>query len=163
MGDIVQAASDAIARPAESAGGFGLGMGSSVALIVGLIGALIGLAIAVFYIICWWRIYAKAGRPGWAIFVPVYCWIEFFNITWGNGAYFLFMFIPGINVLVAILTIQKLSEAYGHGLGFTIGQILLNPIFIPLLAFGPCKHVRYEAKKAKLIPTIPGAPDVPLP
>ena len=42
-----------------------------------LIGAGIGvivfmLAIIVFMIICQWKVFAKAGKPGWACLVPIY-------------------------------------------------------------------------------------------
>ena len=128
------------------------GAGADVASIIGVImlilGALIAVAAVVFYVVSGWKLYTKAGRPGWAIFVPFYGWIEFFNVAWGNGAVFLFMFAPGINILVAILTVQKLSEAYGHGLGYTLGLFFFPYVFIPVLAFGKSKHVRYQAKLA---------------
>jgi hypothetical protein len=66
-------------------------------------------------------------------------------VTWGSGIYFLFLLIPGINVLLAILTIQKLSEAFGYGFGYTLGLIFLPYVFLPMLAFGKAKHVRYQA------------------
>lgn len=146
-----------MAQPSGSTGADIAGI-IGVALII--LGVLIALAAVVFYVICWWKLYAKAGRPGWAIFVPVYCWIELFNIMWGNGVYFLFMLIPGINVLVAILSIQKFSEAYGHGLGYTLGLVFFPFVYIPVLAFGRSKHVRYQAKLRSKIPHVP-VPEIP--
>lgn len=134
------------ARPSPS---MGADIGSIIGVILIILGALIAIAAVVFYVISVWKLYTKAGRPGWAIFVPVYGWIEFFNIAWGNGAVFLFMFAPGINILVAILTVQKLSEAYGHGLGYTLGLFFFPYVFIPVLAFGKSKHVRCQAKLAE--------------
>ena len=119
-----------------------------VGLIFLILGILIGLAYLVLLIVSWWRIYTKAGRPGWANLIPVYGAIEFFNVAWGNGAYFLFMLLPGINILVFIITIQKLSESFGRGIGYTLGLFLLPGIFIPILGLGKDKHLRYEAKKA---------------
>lgn len=143
---------NAVQQALPDSGGFGgFDMGSSqsasgiLGLILILVGALIALALIVLFVIAWWKIYAKAGRPGWAIFVPVYSIIEFFNVTWGSGIYFLFLLIPGINVLLAILTIQKLSEAFGYGFGYTLGLIFLPYVFLPMLAFGKAKHVRYQA------------------
>ena len=148
-------------------GGIDFGGSQSASGILGLIlilvGAVIALALVVLFIIAWWKIYAKAGRPGWAIFVPVYSSVEFFTVTWGNGAYFLFMLVPGINVLLAILTVQKLSEAFGHGFGYTLGLIFFPYVFIPILAFGKAKHLRYQASLASKIPNVPGIPNVPVP
>ena len=119
-----------------------------VGVILLILGILIGLAYIVLLIVSWWRIYTKAGRPGWANLIPVYGAIEFFNVAWGNGAYFLFMLLPVINVLVFIITIQKLSESFGRGIGYTLGMFLLPGIFIPILGLGKDKHIRYEAQKA---------------
>ncbi len=154
-----------MARPYDGVGGgFGVDAGKIIGIILIILGALIAVAAVVFYVICWWKLYTKAGRPGWAIFVPVYCAIELFNITWGNGVYFLYMLIPGINVLVILWSLLKFSEAYGHGVGYTLGLIFLPFVFIPVLAFGKSKHVRYEAKKAKLTPPAPApVPEIPVP
>ncbi len=150
MNDMIQSAypKGGMAQP-----GFGGGASESVAGILGIIFIVLGIAIAlaavVFWIISWWRIYTKAGRPGWANLIPVYCYVELFQVAWGNGAYFLFMLIPGVNILVAILTVQKLSESFGHGLGFTLGLFFFPYIFVLILGLGKSKHVRYQKKLAE--------------
>lgn len=148
----IPAIGDAAMGQAMPSSGMGASMGDIIGLILIILGALIAVAAVVFYVISVWKLYTKAGRPGWAILVPFYGWIEFFNIAWGNGAVFLFMFAPGINILVAILTVQKLSEAYGHGLGYTLGLFFFPYVFIPVLAFGKSKHMRYQAKLAAAQP-----------
>ena len=30
------------------------------------------IAVIVFYIICMWKIFVKAGKPGWASIIPIY-------------------------------------------------------------------------------------------
>lgn len=127
-------------------GGLNLGGGEIIGAVLVLLMVLIGLAFVVFMFVSIWRLYAKAGRPGWAIFIPVYNFVEFFHVAWGSGAYFLFMLFPGVNVLVAILTIQKLSESFGHGIWYTLGLFFFPWIFIPVLAFGKSKHIRYQAE-----------------
>lgn len=150
--DAVNTATDMVMNGAMNAGA-GNGGGAAFATIFGIILIVLGIAIAiaavVFFIIAWWRIYTKAGRPGWSNLIPVYGWVEFFNVAWGSGLYFLFMLIPGVNVLVAILTVQKLSESYGHGLGFTLGLFFFPYIFILILGFGKSKHIRFENKQAE--------------
>ena len=37
--------------------------------------------------------------------------------------------------IVNIIGMHKLSLAFGHGVGFTLGLIFLNPIFILILGF----------------------------
>ena len=149
--DLVNTASDM-----GMAGAMDSGMGGgefAIAGIIGVIFIILGIAIAVaalvLLIVSWWKIYTKAGRPGWSNLIPVYGWVEFFNVAWRNGAYFLFMLIPGVNVLVAILTVQKLSESYGHGIGFTLGLFFFPLIFIPILGLGKSQHIRYQNKVAE--------------
>ena len=36
------------------------------------IGIWIGAAIVLFYCVCFWKIFSKAGQPGWAAFIPIY-------------------------------------------------------------------------------------------
>ncbi len=148
--DAVNTATDMVMNGAMDAGAGSSG-GAAFATIFGIILIVLGVAIAiaavVFFIIAWWKIYTKAGRPGWSNLIPVYGWVEFFNVAWGSGLYFLFMLIPGVNILVAILTVQKLSESFGHGLGYTLGLFFFPYIFVLILGFGKSKHVRYEDKR----------------
>ncbi len=49
----------------------------------------------------------------------------------------LLMFLVAVVLLVyQIMLCHALSKAFGHGVGFTIGLILLPFIFLPILAFG---------------------------
>lgn len=98
--------------------------------------AIISLALTVVLIIAMWRIFEKAGEPGWACLVPIYSSYVLFKITWGNGIYFLLCLIPVINFVVLLMTYHKLSKAFGHGIGFTLGLIFISPIFFCLLGFG---------------------------
>jgi len=43
----------------------------TVAAIIGGVGGLIGLAVAVIMIFSLWKIFEKAGKPGWAAIVPM--------------------------------------------------------------------------------------------
>lgn len=57
----------------------------------------------------------------------------------------LLMFALVIVLLVyQIKLYHALSKAFGHGVGFTIGLILLSIIFFPILAFGPSKFLLRE-------------------
>lgn len=44
-------------------------------------------------------------------------------------------------VVIGIMALHKLSKAFGHGAGFTVGLVLLSPIFILILAFGSSQYV----------------------
>lgn len=98
------------------------------------------IAIAVFMIVCMWKIFEKAGEPGWGAIVPFYNLYLVFKIALGNGWYFLFLLIPFVNIVFAIMLPFKLAKAFGKGVGFGFGLLLLDIIFYPILAFGSAEY-----------------------
>lgn len=99
------------------------------------------LALGILGIVCNWKIYAKAGQPGWGALIPIYNVYLLFKITWGNGWYFLLTLIPIANVVIAILTQVKLAKVFGKDSGFAVGLIFLSFIFLPILAFDKSEYV----------------------
>lgn len=99
------------------------------------------LALGILGIVCNWKIYAKAGQPGWGALIPIYNVYLLFKITWGNGWYFLLTLIPIANVVIAILTQVKLAKVFGKDGGFAVGLIFLSFIFLPILAFDKSEYV----------------------
>ncbi len=112
---------------------------------IGIGGMIIGLLIAAVAIVAMWRIFEKAGEPGWAALVPLYNVYVLYKITWGNGWNFLLMLIPIANVVIAIMTMIKLAKVFGKSGGFAAGLIFLGPIFIMILAFGSARYVGINA------------------
>ena len=101
---------------------------------------LISLAFAVLAIVAMWKIFTKAGEPGWGAIVPFYNLYLLYKITWGSGWMFLTMLIPVANAVIAIITYFKLAKVFGKGAGFGVGLWLLNPIFMLILAFGDSSY-----------------------
>jgi len=97
--------------------------------------SLLGLAVAVLGIVAMWKIFEKAGEPGWAAIIPFYNLYILFKITWGNGWNFLLLLIPLANIVFMIITMVKLAKAYGKSGGFAVGLIFLSVIFMCILAF----------------------------
>lgn len=102
---------------------------------------LCGTAILIIMIAAMWKIFTKAGKHGWAIFVPFYGNYCEFEIAFGNGWLFLLMFVPVVNFVVPFITFFKLAKAFGKGAGFAIGMIFLPFVFLPMLGFGNCKYI----------------------
>ena len=97
---------------------------------------LFGLAFAIFIIAAQWKIYAKAGQPGWACIVPFYNYYVLLKIVGKPGWWLAMMFIPFVNIIFAIWTVNMLSKSFGKDEGFTIGLLLLGVVFYPILGFG---------------------------
>ena len=106
------------------------------------------LAVAIFMIVVKWKMYEKAGKPGWASIVPIYSTIVLFDII-GYKWYYIFLlflgWVPVIGGLALMLfTISysiKLAKSFGQSTGFGIGLALVNPIFVAIIAFD--KDIKY--------------------
>ena len=99
------------------------------------------LAIALVMIIAYWKIFEKAGKPGWAILIPIYNLIVLLEIVGKPLWWFFLLLIPFVNIIFGIWIINLLSKSFGKNEGFTVGLILLGIIFYPILGFGDAKYV----------------------
>lgn len=101
---------------------------------------IISLAISVLAIVAMWKIFTKAGKPGWASIVPVYNIIVLFQICGMNPLLILLLLIPIANIIVYIMALIKLAGKFGKGGGFAAGLIFFNFIFMLILAFGDAEY-----------------------
>ena len=104
-----------------------------------------GLALAILLIVSIWKIYKKAGKAGWASIVPFYNNYVLFEIAYGNGWKFLWLFVPFVNIYFAIAVYFKLAKAFGKGTGFGFGLLFLSFIFFPILAFDSSTYIGTES------------------
>jgi len=89
---------------------------------------------AILIIAAWWKIFSKAGKPGWAAIIPIYNWIVWCKIV-GRPAWWVLLLLICFPIFFIILSID-LAKSFGKGVGFAIGLILLSVIFFPILGFG---------------------------
>jgi uncharacterized membrane protein YhaH (DUF805 family) len=98
------------------------------------------LAIIVFVIAGMWKTYAKAGKPGWAVIVPIYNIIVLIEIAGRPLWWIILWLIPIVNFIVAIMVLNDVSKRFGRGIGTTLGLIFLPFIFYPILGFGSAEY-----------------------
>jgi hypothetical protein len=99
------------------------------------------LAIIALILVSMWKIYTKAGKPGWACLIPIYNIIVLLEIVGKPWWWLLLMIIPVVNIVFVIWMMNLLSKSFGHSEGFTIGLVFLGFIFIPILGLGESKYV----------------------
>jgi hypothetical protein len=107
---------------------------------IGILGWLLYMAVGVFYLFCMWKIYVKAGKPGWAAIIPIYNILVQLEIVGRPWWYLLLMFVPVVNIVIAIMIIFDLAKVFGKSTGFGFGLLFLSFIFIPILAFGDAQY-----------------------
>lgn len=102
----------------------------------GFFGLLMQLVVVAVFLWVFWRIFEKAGKPGWAAIIPIYNAVVFLQIV-GRPVWWILLFlIPVVNIVVGFLVALDLSRSFGHDLAFALGLFFLGFIFYPILAFG---------------------------
>ena len=114
--------------------------GSSGASAGTLIGMLIGCVIG---IVIWWKIFTKAGEAGWKSIIPIYNIYTMVKLFWDTNAVLMtiLMFVPIVNMVIALILMYKMCKAFDKGVGFFILMLLFAPIALLILAFGSADYV----------------------
>lgn len=126
------------------------------------------LLILVFYalmVIAYWKIFKKFGEPGWKGIIPVYNTYIQFKYTWKTIWFWIMIavyvvsgimqsvgddgtaintvgnYIGALGSLIMIVALYKLSKSFGHGFGWTLGLIFINPVFLLMLGFGKSQYL----------------------
>lgn len=105
---------------------------------------LVALAFMVLVLASAWRIFTKAGKPGWAALIPFYNVLVLLKIIDRPPWWLIFLFIPVVNVIFNILITMELVSAFGKDMLMGILTAVLPFIGFPLLAFG---DAQYEGPK----------------
>jgi hypothetical protein len=103
-------------------------------------GGLIGLAIIVVMVVAIWKIFEKAGKPGWASLIPFYNVYIMLEIAGKPGWWLVLYLIPVINLIMMIIVTIAFAAKFGKSGGFVAGLILLPFIFYPILAFSDASY-----------------------
>ena len=114
----------------------------------GLFGGLFSLlmiAFAVVVVASIWKVFTKAGKPGWAAIVPIYNIVVLLEITGKPLWWIILLFVPFVNFVIVLLVYISLAKCFGKGAGFALGLILLSFIFFPILGFGDAKYLGPKA------------------
>jgi hypothetical protein len=118
----------------------GGGGGGIVGLLFGGVFFLIWLVVILAIVASMWKIFDKAGKPGWAALVPIYNIVVLLEIVGKPIWWIVLFFIPCANFIAAVLVTLELAKAFGKETGFAIGMILLPIVFYPLLAFSDARY-----------------------
>ena len=135
----------------------------AVAAVLGLftgVFLLIMLPLLIFYVICLWKVFEKAGVEGWKAIVPVYNGWVLAEIAgkpgwWGivglAGVIPILGWIASIVALVLYVIIAiELSKKFGKDSVFSLLLIFLSVIGFAILAFGDAKYNGKAGGPAKL-------------
>jgi hypothetical protein len=106
----------------------------------GVLSTIVSLVMFVIFLAAGWKLFTKAGRSGWEAIIPIYNTLIMLKIVGRPWWWLLLLLVPFLNIIIGIIVANDLSKSFGHGVGYTIGLVLLPPIFLLLLAFGDSQY-----------------------
>jgi Family of unknown function (DUF5684) len=104
------------------------------------VSTIVGLLIALLVIVAMWKVFTKAGQPGWASIIPIYNLYIWCTIVGRPWWWILLMLIPFVNFIIMIILCIDLAKSFGKGAGFGVGIAFLGIIFLPILGFGSAQY-----------------------
>ena len=88
-----------------------------------------------------WKVFVKAGKPGWAILVPIYNLIVMLEIVRRPLWWIVLFLIPFVNIVAAAIVAMDMAEAFGKSKGWGIVMLFLfGFVGYPMLAFSDASY-----------------------
>jgi len=98
------------------------------------------LAFVILMIAALWKVFSKAGQPGWAAIIPVVNTYFLCKVAGRPGWWVILMFIPLVNYIIWIVLCMDVAINFGKWTGFGGCLIGLPFIFFPILGFGSAQY-----------------------
>jgi hypothetical protein len=96
-----------------------------------------------------WKVFSKAGQPGWAALVPIYNMYILMKIAGRPAWWLLLCFLPLINIVIFFLVAMDLAKAFGKSSVFGVVMLfLLSPIGFLIVGFGDARYTAPAAAAA---------------
>ncbi len=108
----------------------------------------IQIVVMIVVVVALWKVFTKAGKPGWAAIVPIYNSVVLLQIVGRPIWWVILLMIPCVSSVICIILMIDLAKSFGKGGGFTAGLILLPFIFLPILGFGSATYQDQSADSA---------------
>lgn len=101
---------------------------------------LVWLIVIVGIIAGFWKVFEKAGKPGWAAIIPIYNLIVLLEIAGKPLWWIVLCLIPVVNLVAAVLIGIAVAKNFGKSDAFGVGLGLLGFVFFPILGFGDAQY-----------------------
>ncbi len=97
--------------------------------------------VSVLALIAMWKIFKKAGKPGWAAIIPVYnIWVLCEILFNNNILWFVLFILAPTSAVAMIVSCLALAKAYGKGIGFGVLTIFIPIVGYCILAFSDAQY-----------------------
>ena len=119
--------------------GYNSNVDQFVFLKIGVIVLLIG--VFVLFLISYMRVFKKANRNPITALIPFYNIFPLLEICNLPKMYFVFLIIPGVNLIYYYQVTQVLAKLFKRQKTFGIGLFILPFVYYPILAFSKSEYV----------------------
>lgn len=123
--------------------------GGAAILGMGLVMMLVMLAVCAIFIAGTWKVFVKAGQPGWAALVPVYNGTVLLQMVGRPVWWIVLLCVPFVNVAVFLIVLVDLAKSFGQGATYVV-LFLLGGIGFLTLGFGSSRYVGPAAAAGQL-------------
>lgn len=114
-------------------------LGSFIGGLFSLVFGLLYFALIAAAVYGTWRIFEKAGKPGWASLIPIYNIIVLHEIVGRELVKILFLLIPFANIYFFVTLYISLAKSFGKR---ETGEYILTIFFAPFyLGLGSAQYV----------------------
>ena len=93
------------------------------------------LVASVVMVVSMWKMFDKAGKPGWTAIIPIYNIYIMCEIAGKEWWYILLLCVPLVNIYAMFVIYDGIAKKFGKTTGFTIGMMFLPFIFFTILGF----------------------------
>ncbi len=100
----------------------------------------IGMIVFILGVVGLWKIFVKAGEPGWAAIIPLYNIWVLLRVVGRPGWWLILLLIPVVQIVAWFMVALDLSKAFDKGTGYTIGIFLFPYFFFLILGFSESKY-----------------------
>jgi len=101
---------------------------------------LISLVALILVIAGLWKMFTKAGKPGWAAIIPIYNVIVLFEIAGRPIWWIIWLLVPVVNLVVMFIVLLDVARKFGKGTGTALGLLFLPFFFFFSLGFGSAQY-----------------------
>lgn len=104
-----------------------------------------------------WKIFVKAGRPGWMGLIPLYNLYILLKIADKSGWLLILFLIPiSLVQLIAVMLLGfGIGKAFGKGTAYTVFLLILIPIGYLFIAFDKSKYIGNPNKSKEVESHLP--------
>ena len=110
---------------------------------------IIYLVIGIVAIIALWKVFSKAGQPGWAAIIPFYNIYILLKIADRPGWWLILYIIPFVNIVLSLIVALDIAKNFGKSTAFgVIGLWLFSIIGYLILGFDDSKYLGSKTNSA---------------